>query len=322
MPPTPPTYPAAYRFLQLIFLHGVTPITWSVVREAGLWPQGGEEPPDFDETAAAHHHLFGFNLFPHAALYLEEDGLIGGSTADATIRLLSDLGVPNPPAGVTADHVAVYLGALGFLCGAEADAVEDKRTQIAAQLRDRQQRLLQEGVSPWIWPFLTGVTLQKDTFFQQIGRLTADLLGEHIATPAAPRAPAPPKAAAADLLANDATTVRDIAQFLLTPIHSGWFLTHEALTEFGRALDVPRGFGGREQTLVNLLRTAGQYQQVPELLDLMTAHLTRWADQYAGLTGSHPAIAADVEFWEQRLAQTHLLIRKMRPLIISNSANP
>lgn len=321
---TPSSYSAAYRFLQLIFLRGVTPTTWPVVQEAGLWPPAneGEGAPDFDEAAAAHHHLFGFNLFPHAALYLEEDGLIGGTTAEATTRLLTALGVPAPPASVTADHVAVYLGALGFLCGAEGDALQDGRRQIAAQMADRQQRLLTEGVVPWIWPFLAGIQVQKDQFYRQIGKLTADLIAEHVADASNPLSSLPAAPVAADLLADSATTLRDIAGFLLTPVHSGWFLTKETIEEIGRQVEVPRGFGGREQTLVNLLRSAGQYNQLPRLLDLLTRHLTRWADQYAGWAGAHAGLVLAIEPWEQRLAQTHALLRQMGPLIEANSANP
>lgn len=315
----PASFSSGYRFLQLVYLRGIDSVTWPVVEQAGLW--GGDEPPDFDEAAAAHHHLFGMNLFPHAALYLQADGLVGGETADRTARLLDNLGVPAPPASVSPDHLAVYLGGLAFLCGAEEDAVADDRLQIAAQIRDRQQRLLWEGILPWVWPFLAALMIQENAFYRNIGSLTAELIAAHAAPGG--KLPASPAAQTADdLLAREATGLREIAHFLLTPAYSGWFLTRSVVEAVARALDVPRGFGGREQTLVNLLRTAGQYDLIERVLDEFGHRLSQWADQYAGWAGNFESVLPAVELWERRLAQTSVLLRQMRPLIAQISDGP
>ncbi|MDJ0757650.1 MAG: molecular chaperone TorD family protein [Ardenticatenaceae bacterium] len=300
---------SGYQFLRMMIVQGITAETWPVVAQTGFWVG---DPPDLDEAAAAHYNLFGMNLFPHAAVFLEEGGMVGGDAADAAVRLLERLGVPRTEPG--GDHLAVFLGGLAFLCGAEADAREDGLEKVAHQMRHHQRILLNQGVAPWIWPFLAALSLQRDAFYRQIGRLTFDLIADHLGD-GIDLPERMPLSLAAELLNDQATGLREIAGFLLTPSHSGWFLTREMIEGLARTIELPRGFGSREQTLINLLRAAAQYDLVPAVLDHLVEHLQKWADCYAGWIREMPILAPVIEIWERRLAQTHFLLRTMRPLV-------
>jgi hypothetical protein len=63
-----------------------------------------------------------------------------------------------------------------------------------------------------------------------------------------------------NLLDDEKTGLKDIAELLSKPALSGVYLTHQQIKALALSLELPKGFGSRQQTLVNLLRTAVQYE--------------------------------------------------------------
>ena len=67
-----------------------------------------------------------------------------------------------------------------------------------------------------------------------------------------------------------------------------------------------------EQMLVNLLRTAGQYEAVPLLVDALLAYQRQWGEiytRYADVTQPPPA---GLRFWQDRLTRLDQLLDEMR----------
>jgi hypothetical protein len=97
-----------------------------------------------------------------------------------------------------------------------------------------------------------------------VGAAVADAL-EGLRLPSGPTpdvVPPPP-------LDAEKTDLRAIADHLCRPARCGLFLSAAVIERIGRRTGVPRGFGDRRRILGELLRTAGRYEQLPEVLGLL-----------------------------------------------------
>ena len=113
-------------------------------------------------------------------------------------------------------------------------------------------------------------------------------------------------------LEDPATGLRDIARFLLTPAYSGFFLTARDIARIGQAARLPRGFGSREQTLVNLMRTAAEYDEWPTLPEGLGTLLARWTALYEQMLAEWPVLAPFVRPWAERLGATGRLLGSLK----------
>jgi hypothetical protein len=114
-----------------------------------------------------------------------------------------------------------------------------------------------------------------------------------------------------DLLADEKTGLRDIARFLVTPPFSGLYIGKREVSRLARALDLPRGFGDRQQMLVNLLRAAAQYDRLDALFTALTILLDKWQTAYRQLGTEFPGLAPTLSPWVARLAHTQALLAEM-----------
>ncbi len=270
---------------------------------------------DADQAAAEHQTLLGFNLFPNESIFLDTSGLLGGELAERVQRHYQQNGY-GATVG-TPDHIGHQLGYLAFLCGAEADAWEDNRGDIVIEVHNRQRDFLQSHLLRWLPPFVAALSQQDNRFYAAVGELVwslvasqADgLLAEDARPDALPDAP--------DLLGSDETTLRRIAEFLTMPALSGWWLGQDALGEIGRNLDLPRGFGGRVQTLLNTFRSATQYDAASPLVVALNAAAQRWLAAYDELEGADTF----VDLWRTRLSQTVQVLDQMHAQLNEMLAN-
>lgn len=308
----------AYTLFGRLFLSGLT---------ADLWPyvQQVEEltavlPPTFDtdEAAATHQHLFGFNLFPYASIFLASDGLLGGDISAQANQHYRQAGFQVDTAATSPDHIGHALQFLAFLCGAEADAWRDDLAHVAARMRQLQGQFLQTHLLHWIFALETAVSAQQTLFYSQLASLTVQLVSEHATAleqqlrtiPLSSMAlPTPP-----DLLAQEKTGLRRIARYLTIPPYSGLFLSRDHIGRLARQLDLPRGFGSREQMLENLLQTTVQYDLLPTLLALLDQTCQAWhddLDRYAATFPTH------VSPWLQRLKLTQTMLAQIEEQAIN-----
>jgi hypothetical protein len=158
------------------------------------------------------------------------------------------------------------------------------------------------------------VQAQGHPFYTRLATLTLDLALDHRAAlgepVAANRPPLPPP----DLDLDDArTSLKDIARFLTVPARCGLYLSRDDLTRLGRADDLPRGFGGRMQMLVNLLRSAAEFDRMEALLDRLSAQVEAWRAAYQQLQESDvPATALVADAWTEQLDATEYVLHRMR----------
>lgn len=289
----------SYRLLGRLYLRGLSTETLPVVRTIPALVQALPGDLDEDELAAAHQHLFGFNVFPFESLFLDSAGLLGGPVTMAVQGRYEQVGFVPAADSASIDHVGLELALLAFLAGAEADAWADGLTDTAQAIDARQRTFLADHLLRWLAPLTVAVRAQEQPFYAAVADLALDLALDQLNGPL-PDFDLP---AAPHLLEDERTGLKEIATFLLTPPHSGVYLSRDDIGRLGRRQRLPRGFGDRRSMLLNLLRAAVTYERLPALLVDMQALVSDWHSAYATVPG------ADV--WGRRAAATGAFLAEL-----------
>ena len=304
-----------YTLLQQLTLHGLTPDLLPLVQEIADLRVLIPEPYDSKEAAADYQDLFGFNVFPFESTFLEAEGMLGGAVTDAVLRSYQEIGYQHSPSSVGPDQLSEELGALAHLCLAEADALEDRRPEVVERMQTEQARFLCQHILRWVLPCVLAIRAQENPFYSELGSLATELLESHtadltdaIGTALPLQFTLPP---VSDILADEKTSLDDVANFLLTPAQSGLFLSRDVIQHWGRQHRLPRGFGGRKQTLGNLFRSAAQFDAVESLLDDLRKTIVQAIVDYEDYQQKLPILAQSIEPWRSRCKETLTFIEEI-----------
>jgi putative dimethyl sulfoxide reductase chaperone len=298
----------SYSLLSRLFLEGLTEALQLTV--AALPPLAASLPAAFDadEAAADHHELFVLNVYPYEGIFRDEEGLLGGRMAETVTARYHEAGYAPDTAASGPDHIGYELGFLAFLCGAEADAWRDGVMAAAERVRGLQRDFLAQHLLAWLAPLVVTIGEQGQPFYTALGELALGLADEHAtALGGLPEAWALP--AAPPLLDAEKTGLKQIAGYLLTPVHSGLYLSRDDISALARAVELPRGFGGRQEMLANLLRAAAQYETVGTLVGELQQIAERWQAAYRAIGDS--ALAPFATAWAERAGETGRLLAEM-----------
>jgi TorA maturation chaperone TorD len=269
-------------------------------------------PFNADTAAASHHELFQFNVFPYESFFLGEDGLVGGETTAVVNQYISQLGWQAAVADNQADHLGQELACLAFLVAQEAEAWESDQPDAASDWQTKQQFFLQSHLLRWAPACLLAIQIQADPFYAALSGLTLDLLLADFGA-LGETAVSPPNFLPhiQNILVNDKTGIKEIAHFLLLPALSGITLSRDNIGQLGRQFELPRGFGSRETMLLNLLRTAVQYDALPPLLSALQDTCRSWQASYQQLADAHPQAALFLDPWQARAAATEQMVGEL-----------
>ena len=280
-------------------------------------------PPSLPSFLAAdHYHLFGFNVFPYQSMFLGEENNLGGPVTENVLAFYHNVGFETANSTDQAfsnespDHIGLELKLMAFLCMGEADAREDGLDQLALRMQTLQTHFLDEHLLRWLVSFVQAVRGQNFPFYSALADLTLEIvlnhrieMGEHLLSVefALPFVPA--------LLENEKTDLKAIATFLLTPVYSGLYLSRDDIGRLARKLNLPRGFGDRQQMLTNLLRVAADYDLLAALLADIQSTLDGWRMAYQIYLEEDTPIGKIADVWLQRLGVTAQLLLKMKEVI-------
>ena len=300
----------SYRLFSQLYLQGITTVSLPYLQQIPDLTAVLPHPFNADTAAASHHALFQFNVFAFESFFLSEDGLVGGGKTAVVAQHYAQYANSPGAADTEADHLGHQLAFLAFLTAEEAEAWESDQLHTARERQAAQQQFLQDHLLRWAIPCLLAVQAQPDPFFAELARLTQALVLEHfeVVAKTAVSAPAnflpPPH----NILANDKTGFKEIAHFLLLPALSGIYLSRDSIGQLGRQFELPRGFGSREQMLLNLLRTAVQYEILPQLLAELGETAVQWQTNYQTLSQSYPKAAPFLQPWQVQAQNSQQLL--------------
>jgi len=300
----------SYALFSRLFLIGlsseVIPFVRAIPQLAGTLPKAIDE----DEAAADHQHLFGFNIFPHESIFLDPAGLLGGPVGEAVLHSYRRAGYDARTSSENADHIGHELSCLAFLCGAEADAWQDDQPAVAERMATLQEKFLDRHLLRWLPVLVLAIGRQNQPFYSALVDLVLDLAISHRANPDQVGAdafslPEPP-----DLLADEQAGLKDIVSFLLTPTYSGIYLARDDIGRLARRQTLPRGFGGRQQMLQNLLRSAANYDTLELVLQDMSELIKGWETAYATMAND-AVIHPFSKVWQARATGTLAMVTAM-----------
>lgn len=298
----------SYRLFSELFLHGVTAVSLPYLQQIPDLTAVLPTPFNADSAAANHHELFQFNIFPYESFFLGDDGLVGGEVTAVVNQHYFQLGFQTAVPNNQADHLGQELACLAFLVAQEAEAWESDQPAAATDWQTRQQFLLHNHLLRWAPNCLLAIQQQNDPFFAELAQMTLSLLLSHIGDVSPPPNFLPP---IQNILANEKSGFKEIAHFLLLPALSGIYLSRDNIGQLGRQFELPRGFGSRETMLLNLLRTAVQYDALPPLLTGLQETCRRWQTSYQQLLDQHPQTTLFIQPWQARAAATEQMVLEL-----------
>lgn len=298
-------------------------------------------PPDdllpswLDDVAVEHQRLFGQNVYPYESVFVDPELLLNTAATERVVRLYRLCGFD--PAGARAgapDHLGLELRCLGHLVALEDRAAGDGDRDAAAHARRLQARCLREHLARWAPLCCLAVRrVTVEPLYRELADLTLDLVLEDLAAlvpvePAAPEGTSdaggapdatdtpPPSTSRTEAAAasedDEGSGLSRIVRDLVTPARSGLFLARADLGRVARALGLPLALGDRFQMLRDLITAAGQYGQLPPLLDALAALVAEADAALAGLAAAHPAWAPYGAHWRRRLDGSQRLLATLR----------
>jgi TorA maturation chaperone TorD len=295
----------SYQLFSDLYLRGITAVSLPYLQQIPELTAVLPTPFNADSAAASHHELFQFNIFPYESFFLGEDGLVGGEVTAVVNQSYFQLGWQTAVAATEADHLGHELACLAFLGAQEAEAWESYQTAAATDWQTRQQFFLQNHLLLWAPNCLLAIQEQSDPLYAELAQMTLSLLLSHTGDVSPPPHFLPP---VQNILAHEKSGFKEIAHFLLLPGLSGITLSRDNIGQLGRQFDLPRGFGSRGTMLLNLLRTAVQYDTLPALLIALQATCRRWQTSYQDLIDQHPQTALFIQPWQARAAATEQMV--------------
>jgi TorA maturation chaperone TorD len=313
----------SYDLLGSLFLEGVTAETLPYIRSIapqhdmlGLSvPEGTEESELLELAAAEHMRLFGFQLFPFQSLFLGDTRQVGGTETNRLFALYERSGFAPDTSSESPDHVGFLLQFFSFLCEQERRAGDDAET--AAHWQRLQLECLDEHALCWMPGLLHGVQLNGNPLYRDLAELALALLVTHrkrlfLALPREQQEASFVLQDAPDILSSSKTGMRDIAGYLLTPAWSGLTLSRDEIKHVSHTRHVPSGFGQRLTMLTNVLRSAVEYDELPEVTTLLKERCREWEAFYTGLERFElPTLTAVSHQWRERVRLTMQLLERI-----------
>ncbi len=309
-----------YHLLGKLFLYGVTGETLDYVRAvaplAGALTRWTPEPldsrtpatPDLDEAAADYQHVFGFNVFAFQSAFLDPTAQPGSVQTERVSDAYLDAGFPLVKTGESADHVGVELNFLGFLSRMEAEHT-GRDVERARQIA---RTFLDEHLLGWLTPLTVAIERQSHPFFDALAALTREVVCDHRRALGDPVDTSFALADAPDILDNPKTGLRDIARYLLTPVHSGLYLSRDDIRALSHAGELPAGFGARRTMLNNLLRSAADYDGMADVVAGLRALIDQMRQAHRAFADTCPAPADHIsQAWLARLDKTEAMMARI-----------
>jgi len=257
-----------YGFVAEVLLDGWTERARAVADELPWLPA---RPDDRDVAAARHHRVFGRGVPPYESVFCSPDGLLGGEVADELRQAYARVGFRHRRTDIEPDHAGLQAAALGWLCGAAADAHRDG-VPTATDLDAMATRLAADHLARWVGLLHTAVERQGVPELTAVVALLDELVRDHARAASTPPADAPPE----DVLADPKTGLKAVARYLLVPARCGVWLGQADLQRLAAEAELACGFGRRVQMLESLLFSAVDHEQLPRLCTVLRGELAHW----------------------------------------------
>lgn len=268
---------------------------------------------NWEEMAADHYQLFGMNVYPYESCFLEPERNPGADVSRSVLEFYSQSGFQSSNEE-SPDHIAVELELLGFLTNTERNYLLEGNFEEVEKIRAVQVEFIDRHLVYWLPQFVFAVSRQNiHPLYNQTAELMLDVIleqrkligggtdNQRVELPPVPK-----------ILEDSNTGLRDIVTFLLTPVYSGFFLSHKDIVQLGKQMNIPHGFGDRQQVLLNLLRNSINFDNFGVLLSNLIQIIEDWKIMYQQMEDSlFGSNNLNLE-WLARLENTRQLVLSIK----------
>ncbi|HSH00866.1 MAG TPA: molecular chaperone TorD family protein [Anaerolineae bacterium] len=269
-----------YRLLGRVWAEGVTAELWPYIGVVDLLREAAEElggaKRGWSEWGADQQAVLAFELLPYEGSFLDGEGMLGREVSDRVARAYGEVGYGVPLAASSPDHIGYELGMMAYLCEQEAAMLSRGEGEEADLWRERQEWWYRKHVGRWWPPLAAAVTRVGHPFYGALTEVTGGTLRLHELGGVGKWKLVGQR----PLLSNPKTSLKDIAQFLVTPAQAGGMLAREEILGLARRWELPRGFGGRGLMLTHALRAAGRFEAWEGLLSGLEEIVASWIASY------------------------------------------
>ena len=281
--------------------------------------EGDAETADEDEIAAAHYSMFGFNVFPHASVFLEEDGFLGKGVTESARAFYERSGLFESDGREAADHITTEL----LFCS----RISDNAREMA--------RFCDRHLFAWLPTFVFAIERQNNPFYRRLARLTLDVITAHRKSLLDQKSPLDQKSlldqkspseyhvdphqsssSVQSVCRDDSILKKQWTDQFSVAGKCGLFLSRGDIMNLARALRLPTGFGGRIQMLRTMFDSSETYGREKDvaagLLHLCDQEITSWQ----AVLDDNPPVALVVwsEQWLAKLRSSRNLVQENQHL--------
>lgn len=303
----------AYRLFGRLYREGLTSETYKEAR--GIPDLAGSIPDsiDFDEAAASHQQIFGFNVFPYASVYLDIPVRLGGDVTQVVEQLYRQDHFFPDLSSESADHISCEMDYLAHLSRLEAGTGEQWAEQDRMRIHRRMRSFLRGHLLWWLPVYVLAVKRQEERFYENLASLTLDLVFDHWhSINEAGKSDSYTLPEVTSILDDEKTGLREIAAYLTTPAWSGIYLSRREINRIARSENVPHGFGDRQTILTNLFRSSAEYDRIGSVIESLRVFVEEWKSEFEELF--HKDLRGLDEIrgaWLGRLEKTSMTLQKI-----------
>ena len=311
----------AYQLLSKIFGEGLSGAVYTLCGDIPSFKPLIPAQHDPDLASAEYQDLLGFNVLPYAGVYLAEDGKLGGFRHQQLISLYLAEGFESYTSFDSPDHISTQLAFLSFLSHAEMNesSFSNQYPEVSPTQRV-QAEFLQNQLIPWSLPFLCAIKAQPHSFYAEVAELTQSLLIHHLQEyefdiPRSFSLPTP-----LDILKDKKAGLKQIAEYLVRPIYSGVYFSKRDIKVIAGRLNIPTGFGSREQLLGNVIRSAISFDAFSVLVCALKDEVTAAKEVYEALNDTlHQGFDYIASQWIDQSERTLKMLDELESAGISAS---
>ena len=252
-----------------------------------------------ERLSVAHHQILQLDVHPTAGMFLE--GYSGDDLAakDDLYSIYQTINFRCDPS-LSADHVSALFGALAV---ATASGVENGA-----------QMLLTRHLLPWLPGLCLAIRDAPNRVYEELAFTALEICSTH--AHALPQVGTRTDSTQMITSLEDGDGLRDLAEHLTSHARCGVYFGKSLLSTIARELELPTGFGSRRQTLLNIFRSAGQFDKSEALLERLNSVAEDWEAAYQGDTFSLAAKRSGFD-WQARINATRSMFAEMRSRLSS-----
>lgn len=301
---------ARYALADLIGRQLLAPPTAADVAEAASLPELAAVMADGPEALAiAYEYLFGRNVYPYESIYRDEELMLNTAAAEQVAHFYAECGFTLEYNVGAPDHIGLELILLARLIATEHTALAQLDHALVRWARQRTATFLHRHIAAWAPIWVRAVQrIPAHPFYQTLTTLLLELLGSELErlageqisdTTYIPLQPANPTA--------DETDLSALIRYLITPAKSGIFLSRADCSMLARQLGFSIPIADRFTMARTLFETAGQFDQVGELIGMLRALFATELAELHRLSDTQPLWQPLLKPWVARLADTNWL---------------